>query len=218
MGRRLAAAAATAAALLGTLAACGGSRGTHELTVFAAASLADALPRTDGVRYSFAGSQQLAAQLGQGAEADVLITADERTIRAVTADYRAVATTTLAIAVAQGNPKGIASLADLARVTVVLADPSVPIGRYSADALQKAGVTVQPRSLELDVEAAVQKVAIGEADATIAYAATRRAELIAIPPEHNVVARYYAAALTDDGRGYVERLPGLLQRHGFGPP
>ena len=221
--RKAGAALSLALVLAVAAAACGGGDG--DLTVYAAASLSSALPQADGVRYSFAGSQQLVAQIEQGVEADVLVTADERTIKRVTADYDAVASTTLAIAVAPGNPKRIDALADLAgsNIAVVLADPSVPIGRYSADALAKANVTVRPKSLELDVEAALQKVAIGEADATIAYAAatttaTAKAELVPIPPEHNVVARYYAAALTDRGKPYVEDLPAVLHKRGFDDP
>lgn len=211
------AAVALAAVALGQ--ACG--TGSDRLTVFAAASLSDVLggddEAGDGVRYSFAGSQQLAAQLEGGAEADVVVTADQRTIERVADEYRPVATTSLAIAVEPGNPHDITALADLARVTVVLAHPAVPIGGYAVEALRRANVTVDPRSLELDVEAALHKVATGEADATIAYAVSK-GTLVAIPPEHNVAVRFYAAAFTDRGAAFVRRLPAHLQQHGFGPP
>src|SRR2546430_5907588 len=77
----------------------------------------------------------------------------------------------LEIAVPAANGKNIKSLADLARpdVKVVLADPSVPAGRYAAQMLATAGTKVSPVSLELDVKSVLQKVEVGEADAGIAY-------------------------------------------------
>ena len=209
----------------------GSGQGGSELTVFAAASLTRALD--SGARYSFAGSQQLVAQIEGGARPDVVVTADETTMGRLAAAGlveapRVVATNSLAIVVPRGNPAGIRGLADLARagLTVVLADPSVPAGRYASQALVRAGVSVQPASLELDVEAAVQKVALGEADAAIAYrtdAAAEGVELVDIPAAHNVTARYPAAVLESSGRKdaanrFIDALPDRLQRAGFGPP
>lgn len=152
------------------------------ITVFAAASLTEAFNAASGdvpqVRptFSFSGSQQLVTQLTQGASADVVATADEpsmqRLVDAGLVDSPATfAGTTLVIAVRPGNPKGIAGLADLTRpgLAVVLADPSVPAGRYAKQVLDGAGVRVAPRSLELDVKSAVGKVTLGEADAAVVY-------------------------------------------------
>ena len=152
------------------------------ITVFAAVSLTEAFSaaaeKVPQVRptYSFAGSQQLVTQLTQGAPADVVATADEATMQRA-ADAGLVDTpatfarTTLVIAVRPGNPSKVVGLADLARpdLTVVLADPSVPAGRYARQALDVTGVKVNPRSLELDVRAALAKVTAGEADAAIVY-------------------------------------------------
>ena len=86
---------------------------------FAAASLTDAFtaigeqymaehPRVH-VTFNFAGSQDLATQIEQGAPADVLATADEATMRGVAAlvgEPRSFAANQLQIAVAPGNPLG----------------------------------------------------------------------------------------------------------------
>lgn len=180
---------------LGLLVACsdaGGGAEAEGLTVFAAASLTEAFTAIeagveadqDGVRvtYSFGGSQALVQQVLDGAPADVVATADQTTMdRLVRAGLVerpvAFARNTLVIAVEPGNPKDVRGLRDLARpdVVVVLADPSVPAGRYSADVLRTEGVSVQPSSLELDVKAALAKVTNGEADAAVVYTTDVRA-------------------------------------------
>jgi molybdate transport system substrate-binding protein len=159
------------------------STGAESITVFAAASLteafssaADRLPQVRPI-FSFAGSQQLATQLEQGAKADVVATADGPSMQRLV-DARLVdrpltlAHSTLVIAVAPGNPKGVSGLGDLARpgLAVVLADPSVPAGRYTQQVLRDAAVELRPRSLELDVKATLAKVTTGVADAAVVYA------------------------------------------------
>jgi molybdate transport system substrate-binding protein len=157
--------------------------GSTSITVFAAASLTEAFTAARSsvpqVRptFSFAGSQQLVTQLSQGAPADVVATADEasmgRLVDARLVDPPArLARSSLVIAVPAGNPMAITGLADLARpdVAVVLADPTVPAGRYARLVLDAAGVRVSPRSLELDVRAALAKVTGRTADAAIVYA------------------------------------------------
>jgi len=156
-----------------------------KITVFAAASLTKAFgeeatayekahDHTDVV-LSFAGSQSLVAQVQQGAPADVLATADQATMDTVKAELKkpsqVFAHNQLAIVTAPGNPKHLMSLADLARngVKVVLAGPTVPVGKAATKALAKAGVSVQPVSLEDAVTGVVGKVRLGEADAGIAY-------------------------------------------------
>ncbi len=187
------------------------------VTVFAAASLTEAFDDLKRalvagnpelhLTYSFAGSQQLVAQISAGAPADVVATADQESMaRLVGANLVEAptdfASNSLQIAVAPRNPKGIKGLADLSRqdLKTVLADPSVPAGRYARQALEKAGVTVKPVSLELDVKAVLRKVASGEADAGIVYvsdvsAAGSSVTGIEVPPEHNVVARYPVAVV-----------------------
>jgi molybdate transport system substrate-binding protein len=103
----------------------------------------------------------------------------------------------LEIAVAPGNPKGIRGLADLARtdLIVVLADPTVPAGKYAKQALAKAGVWVTPKSLELSVAAVLQRVESGDADVAIVYTTDvigsgGKVEGVAIPDQDNVIAGY----------------------------
>jgi molybdate transport system substrate-binding protein len=190
---------------------------TGPLTVLAAASLTEAFNDTKTtlerehaglhITYSFAGSQALVTQIVNGAPADVVATADETTMsRLVTAALVETPTVfahnRLEIAVAPGNPRGIRGLADLAapNLTVVLADPSVPAGKFAQQALQKAGVTVTPKSLELDVKSVLQKVAIGEADAGIVYvtdvtAAGATVAGVPIPDTQNVIATYPIAVV-----------------------
>jgi molybdate transport system substrate-binding protein len=130
------------------------------------------------VRFSFAGSQTLVAQLAQGAPADVLATADLASMKAAgLAGSRVFAQNSLSVITAPGNPQHLSSLADLARpgLRVVLAGPTVPVGKASAKALAAAGVRVEPVSLEQDVKGVVSKVRLGEADAGIAYVTDVRA-------------------------------------------
>ena len=119
---------------------------------------------------------------------------------------RIFATNRLIIAVPKGNPKHIAALADLAGsgVTLALAAPEVPAGKYAAQIFAKAGVTVTAASQEVDVRAVLSKVALDEVDAGIVYvtdvrAAAGKVETVAIPDEYNIVARYPIAVLKHAG-------------------
>lgn len=222
-------------------------RFSGDLTVFAAASLTEAL--TDDrnslasgnpaltLTLSFAGSQQLVAQLESGAPADVVVTADQSSMQAlVRADLvespRDFARNQLEIVVGAGNPKGVKGLSDLARsdLRVVLADPAVPAGKYARQALARAGVSVKPVSLELDVKSELRKVESGDADAGIVYvtdvaSAGAAAAGVTIPDDQNVVAVYPVAVVRATRNhhlalAYVEQLLSgagrdALRRRGF---
>lgn len=193
------------------------ARTTGSVTVFAAASLTE--PFNDlragltgsspglSVTYSFGSSGTLVTQVQQGAPADVIATADTATMNRL-GDAGLVETpvtfarNALELLVAPGNPKGVKGLADLSRgdLKVVLGDDTVPVGRYGAQALRAAGVTVRPVSREVDVKAAVAKVTGGEADASVVYvtdvlAAGTMGQGVAIPDDQNVIARYEIAVL-----------------------
>jgi molybdate transport system substrate-binding protein len=228
------------------VAGCGSSDGgstasppARRARVFAAASLTEAFTDLGGATFQFAGSTALVRQVQDGAPVDVIATADEASMRTLV-DAGLVEQPTLfarnrlAIAVPPGNPAHVQGLADLAGagVDVVLADPSVPAGKYAAEVLRRAGVTVRPRSLELDVKSALVKVTSGEADAAIVYvtdvrAAGDRAELVAISPAQNAEARYPVAVVKAgrraSARAFVTRLLGspgrkALRARGFLPP
>jgi len=160
-----------------------------------------------GIQFSYAGTQTLTSQLTQGAVADVFASADVAhmtTIQSaslVQGQSVLFAHNRLEIAVAKGNPKGIHSLADLSRsgLVIVLADSSVPAGKYAQQALAKAKVTVHPASLEQQVTGVLSKVSLGEADAGIVYhsdvVTSGKVDGVAIPEAQNVIADYPIAVL-----------------------
>ncbi len=183
-----------AAALLLAVAGCGGGQdgepaqgNPQTLNVFAAASLKDtfgtlekrfeqANPGTD-VTLTFAGSSDLATQIGQGAPADVFASADDSNMKKVAdkqltaAAPQRFATNTLQIAVAPNDPKGITSLQDLANPAnkVVLCAPQVPCGSAAGKVEKAAGVDIRPVSEEQDVKSVLSKVTSGNADAGLVY-------------------------------------------------
>ena len=116
---------------------------------------------------------------------------------------------------------------------VVLAAPDVPVGKYSQQALEKAGVTVKPVSQEQDVKAVVSKVSLGEADAGIVYttdvtAGGDKVEGVDIPEDQNVVATYPIATVKaskapDQAQAFMDYVLSdqgqqVLKSYGFGPP
>jgi molybdate transport system substrate-binding protein len=186
------------------------------LTVFAASSLQPPFTQIAAqlkdqqqisITFNYAGTQTLVSQLTQGAQGDVFASADTDHMTTIqnaglTAEAPQVfAHNSLEIAVAPGNPKGIRALSDLSRpgLVVVLADPSVPAGKYAQQALTKAHVTVRAASLEPQVTGVLSKISLGEADAGIVYASDIKTSHtvagVAIPASQNVVADYSIAAL-----------------------
>jgi molybdate transport system substrate-binding protein len=167
------------------LAASACSKGTpnRTITVFAASSLKTAFTEEGksfeeshpGVhlRFSFAGSQALIAQIEQGAPADVLATADLETIGKVRSklvdDPVVFAHNQLAIVTAKGNPHGFTTLQSLTGARLVTAGPTVPLGKATDKAIAAARVTLHPVSREDSASGVATKVRLGEADAGIAY-------------------------------------------------
>lgn len=180
------AAALAALALVAT--ACGGSAGggrdEQRLTVLAAASLTEPFTELAGrfeaehpgldVVTSFDSSATIATQVDAGAPADVVATADPRTMDlmrgALDGEPVVFAHNVLALVVPPDNPAGIEDVADLQRADFVVCAPAVPCGALATGLLEDAGVTARPRSLEVDVKAVLTKVLLGEADAGLVYA------------------------------------------------
>jgi molybdate transport system substrate-binding protein len=251
---RLAAALAVAALVL---AACGGgndsggssaSGSSNEIKVFAAASLTAAFTKigeeftaANGgtkVSFNFAGSQALATQIQQSAPADVFASADLANmdkVKDLVGTPQNFASNLLQIVVEKGNPKGVKGLDDLASpdLKVVLAAPDVPAGKYAAQILGKAGVTVKPVSQEDNVKAVVTKVSLGEADAGIVYvtdvtAGGDRVEGVDIPQTQNVLATYPIATVkasknADKAQRFMDLVSSaqgqqVLKQYGFLPP
>lgn len=193
------------------------------------------------VTVNFGASSTLAQQIIDGAPVDVFASADEANMAKVS-DAKLLsdaptlfATNSLEIIVRKGNPSKIASLSDISKpgLIYVTCAPQVPIGKYSAQVLQKAGVTVAPASLEPDVKSIVAKVTAGEADAGIVYAtdvsATQgAAEGVVIPTDVNVTAHYPIAAVSTStnrtaAQAWIAFVSGtegqaILKNYGFGSP
>jgi molybdate transport system substrate-binding protein len=201
-----------------------------EVVVFAASSLTDVFSQVANevqgqssgiskVTYNFAGSQALVTQLSQGAKADILVTADEKSMRtaadagvALADAYRTFASNKLIVITAPGGQPKVSTLQDLAKpgLKLVLAAPAVPAGDYALQVLDKlsADPTYGPAfkdsvlanvvSREDNVRQVVAKVQLGEADAGIVYLTDARgseAGTIDIPDRFNVVAEYFITVL-----------------------
>lgn len=185
-----------AAALLTALALTGCSTGgsnqdatdkpgaDQRLTVLAAASLTETFTElareleaeNPGVEVTLAfdSSATLAQQALEGAPADLLATADTRTIEsaadALAAAPEVFATNTLVLVVPAGNPAGIESVEDLADATYVACVETAPCGASWAALADQQGIEAEPASLEVDVKAVLARVVADEVDAGVVYA------------------------------------------------
>lgn len=180
------------------------STATVELTVYAAASLRDAMAAartayeavTPGIRLTIAtdSSATLRTQIEQGAPADVFLSADRQNPQVLVdagladGDARVFAANALTVIVPLDNPAGITSPADLARadVTIVAAGDEVPISGYARQVVARLATlpgypgdfatayAANVVSKEENAKAVVAKIELGEADAAIVYATDAR--------------------------------------------
>lgn len=205
-----------------------------ELTVYAAASLTDAFRQigknfekaNPGVKitFNFAGSQQLAAQLGQGAPADVFASANSAQMTVAINAKRVTKETPktfvlnrLVVVTSPTSKIKISTLQDLATpgIKLVLAAKAVPVGQYALDYLDKAvkdpafgseykaNVLKNVVSYEDNVRSVLTKVALGEGDAGIVYVSDVIAspktpvKRLSIPDSLNIIASYPIAPIND---------------------
>ncbi len=177
------------------------------LEVFAAASLRESFRAIAldferkhpgvSVHLNFGGSQQLAAQINEGAPCDVFGSADQRNLGKIAYDpqsRRVFALNRLVVAIPR-DAEGPRSFRDLTGAkSIVLAAPPVPAGGYAQTALLRAeraygaawlrAVEAKVVSREQDVREVLAKVELGEADAGIVYVtdvASARGRVLSIP-------------------------------------
>ena len=239
----------------------GGGQQGGTLTVLAASSLTDAFgelaktfeEQNKGVevRQSFESSSTLLAQIQQGAPADVFASASEDEMDTAVKDGLTDGEPEIfvknreVVLVPKDNPAGIEKFRDVAKpdIKLVLAEEGVPAADYALEILGKASdeygagfeedVLSNVVSREADVRASVNRVVVGDADATFGYASDYtpdirdRVEVVPIPPGLNIIATYPMAALKDAknpdlARKWVELVTGeegqrVLDKWGFEP-
>jgi molybdate transport system substrate-binding protein len=246
-------------AVAALLAGCGGSgadtaggdtSGSGSLIVLGASSLTEAVGEYaesfEGaeVKTSFAGSDQLAAQIRQGAGADLFLSADteypaELLKQGLVEKPKVFAANELVIAVPADSE--LSSLSDLAQpgTKIVIGDPSVPVGSYTRTVLgrlpaaEREAILANVRSEEPEVSSVIAKVAQGAADAGFVYVTDAKSaggavKTIAIPANLQPEVEYAGAVVSGSGDPGAagEFLDGLiagegaedLRRAGFLPP
>jgi molybdate transport system substrate-binding protein len=209
----------------------GGEEQGGTLTILAASSLTDAFgqlgktfeQQNSGttVKTSFGASSDLLAQIQQGAPADVFGSAAEEEMNTAVKDDLVAGKPVVfvknreIIMVPKDNPANIKSLEDISKpnIKLVLAAKDVPAADYAVEILGKANkvygsnfkkdVLSNVVSREADVRAAVNRVVVGDADATFGYASDYtpdirdKVKVITIPPDLNIIATYPIATLKD---------------------
>jgi molybdate transport system substrate-binding protein len=173
--------AAGCLALLAVPAAGSASAARTQITVYAAASLTNVFPAIDPHElYSFGGSNTLAAQIQQGAPADVFASANMKLptqlFQGGLCSKPIVFTRNkLVIVVPKDNPAHIHNIYDLTKsgVKIDIAAPGVPVGSYTLQVLKNMNLTnavlKNVVSQETDVREVLAKVALDEADAGFVY-------------------------------------------------
>lgn len=235
MGRLLACAVAAAAAL----AACGDDGGDPRLLVSAAASLKPAFEeyadsiRNARVSFSFAGSDELAAQIRKGARPDVFAAAnttlpDQLRREGLVSRPVEFAANRLVVAVPADGGR-VSRLEDLAGhgVRIAAGTPSVPVGSYTHQLLGRMEPALERRiernirSLEPDVAGVAGKVAQGAVDAGFVYvtdvrAAGGRLRAIELPSRLRPRVTYAAAVVNGSPhpRAAAAFVRGLRAEHG----
>ncbi len=212
------------------VAACdSGDTSDEGLTLFAAASLRTVTDELEAawlevepdvpLTIASEASNVLAAQIAEGARADVFISADEIHPQRLAEEGHAAAEPVpfagneiTLVARADGPVTDITDLAEPG-VRVIVGGPGTPIGRYTALTLERladempepdafaAAVEGNIASREDNVRAALAKVELGEGDAAFVYrsdaAGSEDTVEIALPAAAHVAATYAAVQLSE---------------------
>jgi molybdate transport system substrate-binding protein len=235
--RRLAVLAVAAACVAGMAACGGGSHNSDQLVVSAAASLDTAFNDyvdAAGIdaKMSFAGSDELAAQIRQGVKPDVYAAAnttlpDELHKEGLVGEPTVFATNTLVLAVPQDSQ--IDSLDDLTQpdTSIVMGDSTVPVGSYTREVLdhlpadQRKAIYDNVRSEEPDVSGISGKLTQGGADAGFIYitdvtASAGQLKSIQLPADLQPNVAYGAAVVTgaNNPEGARKFIDGLVSADG----
>lgn len=216
-----------------------------QLNVYAAASLTETFPRIDKKpKYNFAGSNQLAQQIRQGAPADVFAAASPKDPTALYNEGLiekpvVFAYNKLVVIVPKSNPGRITSVYHLQRpgTKVVIGQVGLPIGDYTRLILKNLGISKavlkNVKSNEPDVKSIVGKVVLGEADAGIVYRTdvnpvSAKVSFFRFPTWSQPPVRYLIAVVKSSNnkpaaRAFVKRVIGPIGRGnlsgaGFGLP
>jgi molybdate transport system substrate-binding protein len=222
-----------------------------KLTVYAAASLKKTFTdigeqfKTDNpgwtVDFTFAGSSDLVTQLTQGATADVFASADTKNMDKlaqaglVSGSPVNFASNTLVIVTAPGNPKQVASFADLIKpdLKTVVCAPPVPCGSATEKVEKATKVTLNPVSEESSVTDVLTKVTSGQADAGVVYVTDaigvgdKVAEVdfaeASVAVNTYPIAVLKSAANADEAKKFVDLVSGeagqkILDKAGFAKP
>jgi molybdate transport system substrate-binding protein len=235
---------------LAVLAGCGGDDETPQLTVSAAASLKQAFTQYGRdfpdarARFSFAASDELAAQIEQGVKPDVYAAANTKLPqqlyeKGLVEQPTVFAGNRLVLAVPAGS--GIGALEDLAANGVALAvgAEDVPVGAYTRTVLdklpaaQRRAILANVRTEEPDVAGITGKLTQGAVEAGFLYISDVRAtdgalEAIELPDALQPDVAYGVAVVKgarhpQEARAFIAGLldgegARALERAGFEPP
>jgi molybdate transport system substrate-binding protein len=242
-----------AAALLAGAAA---RAGAGEITVSAAASLTNAFREMAGayeaahpgdkVQLNFAASDTLVQQIARGAPVDVLASADEEAMDKAAnlkllaphtrRDFAGNSLVLIAPAASTLSVNALSGLGQAEVRRIAAGNPaSVPAGRYTRDALQKAGLwaTLGQRFVfATSVRQGLDYVARGEAEAGFVYATDAATQpgkvkvLLTVPTERPIRYPIAVLAAAPNGEGarrfsaFVLSAQGqaILAKFGFGRP
>lgn len=237
--RRLGVLLTVAATCSLALAACGDDDDdrSDELVVSGAASLETAF--TDYVdatgidaKQSFAGSDELAAQIRQGVTPDIYAAAnttlpEELRSEGLVEEPVVFASNSLVLAVPSGSE--ISMVEDLTQpgTTIAVGDPEVPVGSYTREVLdrlppgQSEAILANIRSEEPDVSSIVGKLTQGAVDAGFVYVTDVTTtdgalDAIELPVDLEPDVAYAAAVVVgaENPDGAQEFIDGLLEGDG----